>query len=93
MRVRWSKVEEIILEEAHEIHFTIHYDSLTMYQDLRKNYYWLGMKKEVIEYVAGCIICQHTRIENHKSDSLLKPLDIHECKVVCGSIWFDFERI
>lgn len=33
-----------------------------MYQDLKKNYRWPGMKKSIVEYVVECVVSQQVNI-------------------------------
>ncbi|KAJ0566875.1 putative nucleotidyltransferase, Ribonuclease H [Helianthus annuus] len=46
-----------ILEEAHKSRYTVHPGNNKMYQDLRKNFWWIGMKKDIAEYVSKCLTC------------------------------------
>jgi hypothetical protein len=41
-----------ILNEAHQTQYTIHLGNSKMYQDLKKKFWWRGMKRNVAEYVA-----------------------------------------
>jgi hypothetical protein len=77
-----------ILEEVHKSKYTVHPGSTKMYQDLRKNYWWPGMKKDVAIYVAKCLTCQKVKIEHQKPSGLLQPLEIPEWK--WDSISMDF---
>lgn len=52
-----AKLKRNFLEEAYKGAFTIHPGSSKMYQDLKKDYWWLGMKKNIAEYVSECIVC------------------------------------
>ena len=52
------ELKRLILEEAHKSSFSIHPGATKMYQDLRKDYWWPGMKTDVAEFVARCIVCQ-----------------------------------
>lgn len=56
----------IFLEESHKGAFTIHRGSSKMYQDLKKDYWWPGMKKDIAGYVSECIVCQQVKIEHQK---------------------------
>jgi hypothetical protein len=47
-----------ILHEAHESAYSIHPGGNKMYHDLKTNYWWYGMKRDVAEYVALCDTCQ-----------------------------------
>jgi hypothetical protein len=46
-----------ILDEAHQTRYTIHPGNNKMYQDLKKKFWWHGMKKDIAEYVAQCHSC------------------------------------
>jgi IS30 family transposase len=43
--------------EAHEIAYPIHSGSEKIYQDLKKRFWWYGMKRDIAEYVARCDSC------------------------------------
>lgn len=43
-------------------------------------YWWPGMKKEVVEFVATCGICQQVNVEHQKLAGKLQPLLILEWK-------------
>jgi hypothetical protein len=65
--VVWSKdrmcvpditlIRELILKEAHETAYSIHPGSEKMYQDLKKRFWWYGMKRVIAKYVARCDSC------------------------------------
>jgi hypothetical protein len=55
---------ELILKEAHETAYSIHPGSEKMYQDLKKRFWWYGMKREIAEYVAICDSCQRIKAEH-----------------------------
>eukprot|EP00253_Pinus_taeda_P018429 PITA_18429 len=46
----------------------------------RKEYYWPGMKKQVVEYLARCLECQQIKAEHLHPAGLLQPLPIPEWK-------------
>jgi hypothetical protein len=52
-----KSIRELILKEAHETAYSIHPGSEKMYQDLKKRFWWYGMKREITEYVARCDSC------------------------------------
>ena len=55
---RDEEVKQAILEEAHNSAYAMHLGSTKMYRMLRKFYWWPGMKREIAEFVAKCLICQ-----------------------------------
>jgi hypothetical protein len=50
-------IRELILKEAHETTYSIHPGSEKMYQDLKKRFWWYGMKREITKYVVICDSC------------------------------------
>ena len=50
-------LREEILKEIYCSHFTVHPDDKKMYNDLRHQYYWSGMKKHVGDFVRRCLTC------------------------------------
>ena len=63
-----------ILEIHHRSKYTIHPGSTKMYHDLKRIYWWKGMKKSVGEYVAKCMVCQQVKAEYSKPSGLMQPL-------------------
>nr|KYP39786.1 Transposon Ty3-I Gag-Pol polyprotein [Cajanus cajan] len=59
-----------------------------MYQDLKKMFWWNGMKREIAEYVASCIVCQKAKVEHQKPGGLLQMMEVPEWK--WDSITMDF---
>jgi hypothetical protein len=51
-----------------------------MYQDLKKKYWWYGMKKDVVAHVAYCDICQKVNAEHQRPVGLLPPLQVTKWK-------------
>jgi hypothetical protein len=51
-----------------------------MYQDLKRRFWWYGMKREIAEYVAICDSCQRTKAEHQRPAGLLQPLQIPQWK-------------
>jgi hypothetical protein len=67
-------IRELILREAHETTYSIHPGSEKMYQDLKKRFWWYGMKREITEYVARCDSYQRIKAEHQRPAGLLQPL-------------------
>ena len=64
-------IRELILREAHDSAYSIHPGSTKMYQDLKSQYWWHGMKRDVAEYVALCDTCQRVKGEHQRPAGLL----------------------
>jgi hypothetical protein len=69
-----------ILDEAHLFKFSMHPGSTKMYQDLRQNFWWTRMKREIAKYVSECDICQRVKASHLKTASVLQPLTIPSWK-------------
>jgi hypothetical protein len=59
-----AELRKEILNEAHQTWYTIHPGNTKMYQDLKKKFWWCGMKRNVAEYVARCPSCQLVKAEH-----------------------------
>jgi hypothetical protein len=51
-----------------------------MYQYLKQNYWWYGLKRDVASHVAVCDVCQRVKAEPQRPAELLHPLKIPEWK-------------
>ncbi|RVW97780.1 Transposon Ty3-I Gag-Pol polyprotein [Vitis vinifera] len=69
-----------LLEEAHCSKFAIHPGGTKMYKDLRQNYWSSGMKRDIAQFVAQCLVCQQVKAEHQRPTGSLQPLAIPEWK-------------
>ena len=53
-----TDLREEILKEFHCSRFIVHLGGTKMYRDLRRQYYWSGMKRHVGYFVRRCLTCQ-----------------------------------
>jgi hypothetical protein len=65
-----------IMDEAHCSRYSIHPGSNKMYQDLRKNFWWMRMKREIAKYVSECDTCQRVKANHLRPVGNLQPLSI-----------------
>ncbi|RVW18327.1 Transposon Ty3-G Gag-Pol polyprotein [Vitis vinifera] len=69
-----------VMKEAHHSRFTVHPGETKMYHDLRRQYWWQGMKRDIAQFVSKCLTCQQVKVEHQKPTVLLQPLPIVEWK-------------
>ena len=62
-----------------------------MYCDLRCQYYWRGMKRQVGEFVQQCLTCQQVKAKHQRPVGLLQPLKVVEWK--WEHITLDFDSL
>jgi hypothetical protein len=53
-----KEIKNLILRQAHNLAYSIHPGGNKMYQDLKLSYWWYGMKRDIVEYIVLCDICQ-----------------------------------
>ena len=75
-----TNLREEILREFHCSQFSVHPGGTKMYQDLRRQYYWSGMKRHIGDFVRRCLTCQQVKAEHQKPVGLLHPLEVAEWK-------------
>ena len=51
-----------------------------MYHDMKKLYWWSGMKRDISLYVSRCATCQQVKADHQKVVGLLQPLEIPKWK-------------
>jgi hypothetical protein len=73
-------LKQTILEEGHKSGYSFHPGITKMYQDLKKMFWWPGMKKDISLFVAKCLACQRIKIEHQRPSGELQPLEIPEWK-------------
>ena len=75
-----TELREEILKEFHYSYFAVHLGGKKMYHDLRRQYYWRGMKKHVGDFVRRCLTCQQVKAKHQRLARLLQPLEVAEWK-------------
>ena len=73
---RLGDIRDVILTEAHKSRLSIHPGNSKMYQDLRVDYWWPGMKTDIGSYVEKCTTCLQVKAEHQKPYGSLQPLEV-----------------
>ncbi|KAA3460517.1 reverse transcriptase [Gossypium australe] len=60
--------------------YAMHPGGSKMYGDLRKQFWWSGLKREVTEFVGKCLTCQQVKAEHQLPSGLLQPVKIPQWK-------------
>ena len=55
-----------LLEDAHRAKHAIHPGSTKMYQDLKRQFWWNGMKRDTVQYITNYQICQQVKVKHQK---------------------------
>ena len=70
------EIKIFILNEMHKPPFAGHLGYQKMVTTLRKQFFWPGLKSDVVEYLSKCMECQQAKTEHGHLASLLQPLRI-----------------
>ena len=60
-----------IMKEARCSAYSMHPGSTKMYQTIKENYWWFGMKKDIVEFVSKCLMCQQVKVKHQKPTETL----------------------
>ena len=71
-------LRKLIMEEAYCSAYAMHPRSTKMYHTIKENYWWSGMKRDVVEFVSQCLVCQQVKAKHQKPSGILQPLSIPE---------------
>jgi hypothetical protein len=69
-------IRSIILKEDHRALYCAHLGVKKMYTDMRKLFFWVGMKHDVVHFVAKSLECQQVKADHHHPAGLLQPHDV-----------------
>ncbi|KAE8663418.1 hypothetical protein F3Y22_tig00112980pilonHSYRG00017 [Hibiscus syriacus] len=70
------ELRQTILTESHSSPYAMHPGGDKMYRNFRERYHWVGMKKDISNFVARCLTCQQVKAEHqHPSDSIWVIVD------------------
>jgi hypothetical protein len=60
----FQKLRNLVLEEMHNVPYVGHPGYQKTIAAIRSQYFWPGMKKYVVEYIARCMECQKVKVEH-----------------------------
>jgi hypothetical protein len=75
-----KELKDKILHEGHESAYSINPGGNKMYHHLKATYWWYGMKRDIVEYVALYDTCHRVKVEHQLPARLLQPLQVPERK-------------
>ena len=75
-----EELKREILKDVHCSAYAMHHGSTKMYQNLKENYWWKGMKKDIAEYISKCLTCQQVKAKHRHPAGLLQSLPIPKWK-------------
>ncbi|XP_073275445.1 uncharacterized protein [Primulina huaijiensis] len=71
MKDRWvvpdtPELHQGLLRRAHCSRYSIHPGGKKMYKDLRSQFWWKGLKRDMIDFVRRCLNCQQIKAERRR---------------------------
>jgi hypothetical protein len=76
------------MDEAHCSRYSIHPGTNKMYKDLKKNFWWARMKREIAKYMIEYDTCQWVKADHLRPVWNMQPLSIPQWK--WENIYMDF---
>ena len=61
-----KEVKRAIVSKAHDAPTAGHPGRDETLRKVQQNYWWVGIKQWISDYVKGCAICQQTKVQTHK---------------------------
>ena len=55
-----------LLEEFHNSRFIVHPGGTKMYSDMKQLYWWPGFKRDIVEFMEKCLVCQQVKAEHQR---------------------------
>ena len=65
------EIRELILQEDHNLPYSIHPGNTKMYMDLKSRFWWNTMKGDIAKHIALCDVCSRVKAEHQKPAGLL----------------------
>jgi hypothetical protein len=78
----------MVSREMHNVLYVGHPGYQKIIAAVKSQYFWPGMKKEVVDYIVGFLECQKVKDEHIHLAGLLQPLPILEWKWEVMTIYF-----
>ena len=61
---------KLVFQEVYDFSYSIYLSNIKMYLDLKESFWWIKMKKDIVEFVVICDVCQRVKVEYQKSVGL-----------------------
>jgi hypothetical protein len=74
------ELRNLVLKEMHNVPYAKHLGYRKTITVLKRQFFWLGMKKDVVHHIIRCMECQRVKVEHRHLAVLLQPLPIPEKK-------------
>ena len=58
-----DNLKRFIMDELHKTPYIVHLGYQKMITVTRKLFYWTELKKDIDDYLAKCLECQHVKVE------------------------------
>ena len=81
-------LREALIRECHDSPYMGHRGSLRTYMEMRRMFYWPGLRTMVDKYCLACITCLASKASNQGSVGRLKPNEVPLERMDCISIDF-----
>jgi hypothetical protein len=76
----YGELRNLVLKEMHDVPYVGHPGYHKTITIVRSQFFWLGMTKDVVDYIARCMECQKVKDEHRHPMGLLQPLPSPENK-------------
>ncbi|KAJ9547427.1 hypothetical protein OSB04_019970 [Centaurea solstitialis] len=74
-------IQDIVLSKAPKSRMSVHPGRTKVYYDLKSEYWWLGMKRDIARFVEQCVTCSQVKAEHKKPYGNLQPLNIYDVEM------------
>lgn len=71
-----QQLKRAIFHVYHDIAMSGHGGTQKTYKAISEVFYWRNMRKEVLDFIKGCEVCQKVKYPTDKKQGLLQPLPI-----------------
>jgi hypothetical protein len=76
----FGEISNLVLKEMHNVPYARHPGYQKTIAAVRNQFFWPGMKKDVVDYISRCMECQRVKVEHRHPTCLLQPLPIPKKK-------------
>ena len=75
-----ANLMRVVMDDIHQASYSGHQGYQKTIATARKQYFWPGMKNDIVEYMSRCMKCQHVKVEPQHPVGLLQHFPVSEWK-------------
>jgi hypothetical protein len=68
---KYKEIKNMVLREIHNVPYTGHASYQKIITAVKNQYFWHGMKKNMVDYIVKCLECQKVKVKHKHTNGFI----------------------